>query len=81
MIDPALFPEPRFPIGTEFSPRGNRSDRKYTVTDMHYTFNGKGELVKTRYVCTYPFCGRNITDHDVCETTIAIALYKDTSQS
>lgn len=60
----------KFPVGTEFVTRG-RHPRKCQVVDYLRTFNLAGELVKTRYVATYEFCGQTVTDNDVPETTIA----------
>ena len=62
--------EPRFTIGTKFMTRGN-APRAYTVTDILRTYNSAGALVKIRYVATHELCGQTVTDHDVCETTIA----------
>lgn len=62
----------RFAIGQTFTSRG-KSARLCTVTDIWRTYNSAGELVKTRYVATHDFLGQTITEHDVCETTIAIS--------
>jgi hypothetical protein len=64
---------PRYLPGQKFKTGGKRGDI-CTVTDIHKTYNGAGELVKTRYVATHEFCGQVITDSDVVETTIARGL-------
>jgi hypothetical protein len=61
---------PRFTIGTKYTPRG-KHPQLCTVTDILSTYNAKGELVRIRYVSTHLFAGQLVTDHDVCETTIA----------
>lgn len=64
--------KPRFLPGTIFK-TGNR---QCTVTDILTTYNLAGEPVKQRYVATHQFLGQTVTDHDVCETTIARGLVK-----
>lgn len=66
-------PDPRYKIGQEYTPRG-RAKRLCRVIDIHRTYNAAGELVRVRYVSQHSFMGQTITDSDVCETTIAIAL-------
>lgn len=61
----------RFSIGQTFKTRG-KAPRLCTVVDILTTFNSAGELVKTRYIATHEFAGQIVTDHDVCETTIAM---------
>ena len=61
---------PRFAIGQQFIPIGKRKD-VCTVTDILRTYNAKNELVSIRYVATHEFMGQTVTDHDVCEATIA----------
>ena len=63
----------QFSIGTQFKSRG-KHPRICTVTDILRTYNSAGELVKTRYVAEHEFLGRTVTDHDVCETTIAMGI-------
>lgn len=60
----------RFQIGQQFMTAG-KSPRLCTVTDILKTYNNKGELVRTRYEATHYFGGQQVTDHDVCETSIA----------
>ena len=64
-------PTPRFPIGTVYTTRG-RHPRCCTVTDIITAYNSRGELVSTRYVATHELMGRIITEHGICETTIAM---------
>jgi hypothetical protein len=40
------------------------------VVDKLETYNGKGELVKTRYVSEHEFLGQTVTDNDVVPVTI-----------
>lgn len=61
----------KFAIGQKFTTRG-KAPRLCTVVDILTTFNSAGTLVKTRYVATHEFMGQTITDHDVCETSIAM---------
>ncbi len=68
--------EPQFPIGTKFTPRGkNRSECE--VVDILRTYNAKGEQVKLRYVCRYPFLGQDVYNYDIVETTIKMALMNE----
>jgi hypothetical protein len=61
----------KFAVGQQFKTRG-ASPRLCTVTDILRTYNVAGELVKVRYVATHTTLGQPVTDHDVCETTIAM---------
>jgi hypothetical protein len=63
---------PRFMPGTSFK-TGNLL---CTVSDVLTTYNLAGEPVKQRYLATHQFIGQTVTDHDVCETTIARGLVK-----
>ena len=63
----------KFAIGQQFTKRG-KVYRLCTVIDVLTTFNAAGELVKTSYVATHHFMGQTITEHDVCETTIAMGV-------
>jgi hypothetical protein len=65
----------RFQIGQQFTTRGKRP-RLCTVTDILKTYNARGELVRVRYVATHEFMGQTVTDHDVCETTVAMGEVK-----
>lgn len=62
--------EPRFQIGQQFKTPG-KHPRICTVTDILKTYNSAGELVRIRYVATHEFMGQTVTDHDVCDATIA----------
>jgi hypothetical protein len=61
---------PRFEIGQQYMTQG-KHPRLFIVTDILRTYNSANELVEIRYVSTHEFMGHIITDHDVCETTIA----------
>lgn len=63
--------EPKYAIGTRFTPVGRRHPRERTVIDIWKTYNAAGELVNIRYVATHEFMGQVLTDYDVGETTIA----------
>lgn len=65
--------EPKFGFGTKFKTRGKHS-RVCTVTDILTTRNYAGEVVRIAYVATHEFCGQTVTDHDVCEVTVARGL-------
>lgn len=62
---------PRFQIGQQYNTRG-AFPRLCTVTDIHTTYNSKGEFVKLRYVATHEFMGQTVTESDVVETSIAM---------
>lgn len=62
-----------FPIGTKFKTRG-KHPRDCTVVEILKTYNSKGELVRTRYVATFPLAGQTVTYYDVCHTTIAMGM-------
>lgn len=62
--------EPRFKIGQQYRTQG-KHPRLGTVIDILRTYNHADELVRIRYVVSHLFCGQTVTDHDVCETTIA----------
>jgi hypothetical protein len=61
---------PRFAIGTIFKSHG-KHPRTMRVSDILRTYNSAGDLVRIRYVAEHEFMGQTITDHDICETTIA----------
>ncbi len=63
----------KFPVGTKFTLRGKtrKGDREATVVDYHVTRNLAGDVVKSRYVAQYDFCGQTMTDSDIVGTTIA----------
>ena len=56
-------------IGVVYKTR-HKHTRTCTVVDKLETYNGKGELVKTRYVSEHEFLGQTVTDNDVSPTTI-----------
>jgi hypothetical protein len=62
-----------YPIGTRFM-SGGKHARECVVVDILKTYNSKNELVKTRYMATHKFLGQTVTDHDVCNVTIARGL-------
>jgi len=61
----------KYPIGTQYLPMGRKNAKVCTVTECFKTFDSKGNLVKTSYQSTHDFLGQAVTNHDVCETTIA----------
>lgn len=65
--------EQRFPIGTKFTPKRKHA-AECTVVDVYRTYNSAGELVKLRYVTQHQFLGQTLTNYDVVDATIAIAL-------
>jgi hypothetical protein len=66
----------RFPIGTKYTVRRKGlSPQEFTVTDILYTYNSKGELIKIRYVAQRQYLGQTLTDYDVLDTTIARCLF------
>ena len=66
--------ETRYKVGQKFILRRGKKIQERAIVDIYKTFNNAGELVKTRYVTQHTFLGQPVTDYDVCETTIAIAL-------
>lgn len=66
-------PNARFAIGTKFKTLG-KHPKECTVTNILRTYDNADKLVKVSYVATHEFCGQVITDHDVCDTTIARGL-------
>jgi hypothetical protein len=68
MNKPKLPPN-TWPVGFKFH-LSDKHNAECTIEDCLLTFNLKGEHVKTRYVCTYQFCGKTITDFDVPSSTI-----------
>lgn len=62
---------PRFAIGQRYTTRG-KAPRLCTVTDILRTYNAAGELVCIRYTATHEFMGQLVTDHYVCDATIAM---------
>jgi len=63
----------KYPIGTKFFSRG-KSQNLCTVVDVLRTYNSAEDLVRVRYVCTHEFMGQTVTDYDVPETSITMAL-------
>jgi len=64
----------RFEIGTKFVKVGRKNDCQWEVIDILTTTNSKGEVVKMRYAARTLFCGQEMIDNDVLETTIARGL-------
>ena len=63
----------RFPIGTQYKPAGKYA--KMTIVIDHLTLtNSKGEILRVSYLTQHEFLGQTITNHDVCDTTIARGL-------
>lgn len=60
---------PKFKIGQQY--KVNERSCVYTIKDILTTFNSKNEVVKIRYLVSHVFCGQEINNQDVCETTIA----------
>lgn len=71
----------RFPIGTRYTTRhgtGRKSfTREHTIVDQLTTRNAAGDVVSIRYVCAHEFFGQTITESDVCDTTIARAIFAE----
>ena len=63
----------RFPIGTQYRPAGKHA-KVTTVTDQLTLTNSKGEILRVSYLTKHEFLGQMITNHDVCDTTIARGL-------
>ena len=63
----------KYEIGTKYRTRG-KHPRECIVTDILYTYNSKGSLVKIRYVASHEFLGQKMTDNDVLWTTIAMGI-------
>lgn len=61
-------------IGTQFIKVGRKRQDVETVIDIYKTYNSKGELVKTRYVCQHTLMGQVVTDYDVLATTIKMGI-------
>lgn len=63
----------RFPIGTQYKPAGKYA-KVTTVVDQLTLTNSKGEILRVSYLTQHEFLGQTITNHDVCDTTIARGL-------
>ena len=61
----------RFPIGTQYTRNTGKRRDVCTVVDQLTLTNSKGEVLRRSYVTAHPFCGQQVTEHDVCDTTIA----------
>lgn len=68
----------RYQVGTKFT---DRQGRECEVVDFLTTRNMAGEVVKTTYVTAHTLMGQRILDRDVCETTIAKALWNTTGKT
>ena len=64
----------RFAVGTQYYPV-RKNTYLVTITDRLTTRNEAGEVVKTRYVGTYPFMGQTVTDYEITDTEIARGLH------
>lgn len=64
---------PKYKIGQQYTTR-NKCKDLCTVTDIHTTYNLEGDIVKQRYVATHVCMGQLVTDYDVPQTTIDMAL-------
>lgn len=62
----------KYPIGTQFIPRG-RNKSVYKIVDCLTTQNISGEIIKQVYLCEHDFMGQKIKTQE-CETTIARGL-------
>lgn len=67
----------RFPIGTRFTRRNGKVTQECEVTEQLTVINSKGEVVKCYYEARHLFCGQWVTDHDICDTTIARNLISE----
>lgn len=67
----------RFKIGQQYTTKHGKATRLHTIVDILRTYNDKGGLVKVCYVATHELMGQAIVDHEVCDTTIARALWND----
>ena len=63
----------RFPIGTQYKPVGKHT-KVTTVIDQLTLTDSKGEILRVSYLTQHEFLGQTITNHDVCDTTIARGL-------
>lgn len=61
----------RYPVGTQYTDRHGRVN---TVVDYLTTTNLAGSVVRQRYVVERRVAGSIVTDYDVVETSIRIAL-------
>ena len=48
-------------IGDQFTKRGDKQNRVYTVSDIYTVTNSKGEVVKYECIATHEFCGQVLT--------------------
>lgn len=60
----------RFPIGTRYLSSG-KFPRDCIVIDQLTTTNAAGDVVARSYVTQHQFLGAPVTEHNVCDTTIA----------
>ena len=61
-------------MGTQFTKRGDKQKKVYTVVDRWVTTNQAGEVVQVRYVAEHEFCGQTVTARDIVATTIKMGL-------
>ena len=71
----------RFPIGQKYTITRKGYSREYEIVDVLKTYNSAGELVRLRYVAQFELMGQKVTDWDVVDTTIAIALSKQAASA
>lgn len=61
----------RFPIGTQYIRIYGKRRDLCTVVDQLTLTNSKGEVLRRSYITSHPFCGQEVIEHDVGDTTIA----------
>lgn len=59
-------------IGLKFKNKNKKHNNLMEVVDIHKTYNSKGDLVRTEYVCENDFIGQKITSI-VPASTIAMS--------
>ena len=61
---------PRFGVGTQFVPVGNKSRCVFCIVDIFTTTNMRGIPIQIEYLCEHSLAGQKIVSRE-CETTIA----------
>lgn len=64
----------RFPLGTQYLIKRNKSAQLCTVTDQLTVTNSRGDIVREYYTSVHDFCGQTVTNYEVLDTTIALNL-------